>query len=268
MVLPVGVYRFPLRMPREAFSARDAARAGDLWRSLQEVAVQGSASAGWPPSRYRALGSAFVVREMRVHHHTELGYGASLEGETWIADFRRGLLVQRELVLRGPHGALATATQQWAHVGPGMRPGRAPDALIADFVVVPDRPLAPPLPGLADSEPGPEHRFRFRAWFTAMDPLGHANHPAYVDWSDEAISVALHGAGADPLALQPVAEQVRWRKGVVAPAEVEVAWQRVGFTAGGDAVIEAVIREPEGSVYAEATLVRRLHGGGLWPGAV
>ena len=67
----------PAAMPRHAFSTRDRARAGHVWRVFQELAVQGSAACGWPPHRYRAAGSAFVVRRMTVVHHREVLYGES-----------------------------------------------------------------------------------------------------------------------------------------------------------------------------------------------
>jgi len=74
--------RFPATLPRHAFSARNAARAGDLWRSLQEVAVEASTRVGWAPMRYRAEGSAFVMRTMTVDHVREARYGEALVART------------------------------------------------------------------------------------------------------------------------------------------------------------------------------------------
>src|SRR5690606_7493872 len=111
---------------------------------------------------------------------------------------------------------------------------------------------------------GPEHVFEFSAWFTWMDPLNHANHPAYVDWCDEALSRVMHRAGLDPIDLVPVAEEVAFKAGVVALDPVRVTVRMVGRTEGWDAVVRCVVSRPSG-VCAEATLVRRTVGG---PGAL
>jgi len=111
-----------------------------------------------------------------------------------------------------------------------------------------------------DPEEGSPLTFALRPWHTWMDPLAHVNHPAYVDWCDEAISVAMADAGLDPISLQPVAEWVKWRSGVKAPDEVEVRTRVLGSTAGGDVVCEHRIstgRDPS----AIALTARRLENG-------
>lgn len=223
--------------------------------------MEGSAACGWPASRYRKLGTGFVVRQMTVVHHEEARFEEPVAAETWIADLRRGLLTTREIRLTSPRGPLASATQEWAHVGPGLRPGRAPAELIEAFPVVADR--APPvsLPKMIELGGTPVHRFQFRCWHTWMDPLGHANHPAYVDWCDEALSHVLDGAGLPVLQLQPVAEWVKFRRGVVAGDEVVVETSRAGRTDGGAAVFRHKLVDVEGRPYAEAVTVRRMADG-------
>ena len=76
------VWEFPVALPRHAFSARDAARAGDLWRAFQEAAVGASSRAGWSARRFSEAGTAFVVRTMTVRHHRETYYGEPLHAPT------------------------------------------------------------------------------------------------------------------------------------------------------------------------------------------
>ena len=188
-----------LRLPRNAFTPRDAARAGDVWRCCQDVAVLGAAGLGWDPKRFRAEGAAFVVREMTTVHHSEAVYGEVVDGRTWISQFRRGLLCTRQIRLSVDGRRLASSTQEWAHVsteGGVMRAARAVPQLVADMAVEePNESVV--LPAFTD-DPGAEHVFQFDLWHTHMDPLAHANHPAYVDWSEEALARLSHAAGIEP----------------------------------------------------------------------
>ena len=250
----------PLMLSRHCFSPRDAARAGDIWRALQDAAVLGSSRCGWPPSRYRDEGTAFVVRSMTTVHHREARFGEEVHARTWISEFRRGLLIYRQIHLEGTDGPIASTTQEWAHVkleGGRMRPARASEALVSSFAEEGGDPVE-----LPSFEPagGREHVFAFRCWWTWMDPLDHANHPAYVDWCDEALSRVMADAGLDPIALAPVAEHVKWRAGVEAPSEVVVRTRLVGRTPDGDVVCDHLF-EADGAEAATARTVRRLTAG-------
>ncbi|MBW1877153.1 MAG: hypothetical protein JRJ84_02200 [Deltaproteobacteria bacterium] len=256
------IFEFPLHLPRNAFSARDAARAGDIWRAFQDVALLGSTACGWPPSRYREDGIAFVVRTMTARHFREARYGEQITARTCISEFRRGLLITRQIELIGESGPIAQATQEWAHVrlvADGMRPARASETLQAAFQID-ERLSATSFPEFEEADHARTHSFRFPCWHTWMDPLAHVNHPAYVDWCDEAISVAMAKAGLDPLDLQPVAEWVKWRSGVEAPADVEVRTRVMGITAAGEVVCEHHI-ETGAAPSAVALTVRRLQKG-------
>jgi acyl-CoA thioesterase FadM len=253
-------WQVPVMLPRHAFSPRDSARAGDVWRACQDVAVEASIRAGWGPSRYREMGSAFVVRQMTVTHHREPSYGERLAGRTWVSRFRRDMLSTREVRIGTEAGhPVASATQEWVHVDADMKPARAPAELVAAF---------PPHDG-GDSVvlpawrelPGAVHRFTFRVWHMWMDPLAHVNHPAYVDFCDEGLSLAMKAAGLDPVALQPVAERMTFRYGAVADERVTVESQRLGVTEGGHPVVHHRILREDGTLGADGTTVRTLAGG-------
>ncbi len=249
-----------LHLPRNAFTPRDAARAGDVWRGFQDVAVLGASALGWPPQRFRSTGAAFVVRHMTVRHHSEARYGERLRGQTWISDFRRGLLCRRQIRLEVAGRSLADATQQWAHVSTAngrMKAVRAAAEIVKDFPVeAPNTDVEMPAYDAVDDAPA--HRFSLHCWHTWMDPLAHANHPAYVDWSEEALARIVAGAGLDPVAVQPVAESARWRVGAQAPDDVLVTTRLVGVTSSGDAVCEHSIEASATGAAATVHTVRRL----------
>ena len=253
------MFETELILPRSAFSPRERARAGDVWRAFQDLAVGDSIAAGWPPERYRDEGVSFVVRSMRAVHHRETRYGERLVGRSWPSRFRRGMLFRRECRLAGPDGApLASATQGWVHVGADLSPARASEALVAAFR--PDE-REPPIE-LPPHEPlsgGVEHTFELECWHTWMDPLGHVNHPAYVDWADEATSRAMIARGLDPVDLRPVAESARYRSGVRATERVTISTRVTGRTEGGAAVLRHDVSVGEREA-ARVVTVRRLAG--------
>lgn len=203
-----------------------------------------------------------MVRRQTVVHHRESRFGEPIDGSTWVEQFRRGMFSTRQIHFEVDGKPLAEATQEWVHVstdGGVMRASRASKALLSSFEEHPTDSLVE-LPAYEAVDPGPEHSFGFSAWFTWMDPLDHANHPAYVDWIDEAVSRVMHRRGLNPVDLVPVAEQVRFKSGVLAAEDVRVGIRLVGRTQAGDAVIGARITRPSG-LCAEATSVRRMTGG-------
>jgi len=251
------VWEFPLRIPRHAFSARDAARAGDVWRCFQEAAVEASTLAGWPPVRYRQEGAAFIVRTMTVCHHREAEYGERTRARTWVSRFRREMFSTRQLRLLGESGLVAAATQEWVFVSAELAPMRAGRGLLDAFPVHVEDPSVE-MPGF-EAIDGPTRRFSFDVWFTGMDPLDHVNHPAYLDFCDEAISRHMATAGLSPVALRPVAETLTFRAGAVALDQVTVETTPIGHTAEGFLVCKHRVMRGE-TVCADGRTVRTLAG--------
>lgn len=249
-----------LLLPRHAFSVRDAARAGDVWRTFQDAAVIGSSRLGWPPQRYTAERCAFVVRQQTVTHERELHFGEQVEATTWVERFRRGIFSTRQTRLAVDGRRVASATQEWVHVsteGGTMRAARASEHLLASFRELEREPLVELPTVQTPAEDAPAFAFAFTAWFTTMDPLDHANHPAYVDWCDEAIARRLHATGTRPVEVVPVAERVRFKSGVLGGEQVVVEGRLTGTTARGDAVVAFTIRVND-ETKAEAVLIRRM----------
>ena len=260
---------FRLMLSRHAFSPRDAARAGDIWRLFQDAAVLGSSRRGWGPERYEQAQAALIVREMTVVHHREARFGPPIGVRTWVSTFQRGMFSNRQIRLdlqgEGEHGEaaqpLASATQRWVFVAmPQLKPARAPAELLDVFELLDDEPdiELPAFEERGGGDTGPEHRFAFEAWHTWMDPLDHANHPAYVDWIDEALSRVLAAAGIPAVELVAHAERVTFRAGVQAGERVTVVSRLAGQTADGHAVTAHRVLGADDRLCAEATVVRGL----------
>lgn len=251
-----AVWEFPLALPRNAFTAREAPRAGDIWRLCQDVATLASIRAGWPPARFRAEKVAFIVYKMTLLHEAETPYGAELDTRTWVSRLRRRTLCTREVRVRSGDEPVIAATQEWVHVdGDTLRPKQGSVQTAAAF---PEIDLGPSvvMPSF-DELPGAEDEFVFDMWQTWSDPLAHANHPAYIDWCDEATSRHMLASGLDPVLLRPIAEQVAFRSSVLPGERVTVRTRRVGVI-GMDAVVLKHHLETERGPAADATSVRAL----------
>ncbi|MCB9593155.1 MAG: thioesterase family protein [Sandaracinaceae bacterium] len=253
------MYEMDITLPRSAFTPREVARAGDVWRAFQDVAVGGSSLAGWPPERYRAEGVSFIVRSMVVVHHRETVFGEPLRGTTWPSDFKRGMFFRRECRLRTPDGPVASATQQWVHVAADVTLARASDALVACFAVEAHDPPVE-LPSHDPVDAPLEHEMELECWHTWMDPLGHVNHPVYVDWADEALARWLAARGIDPARMRPVAESARFKSGVVGGERVRVATRLTGRH--GDAAVFTHAMSVGDRAVAQVTTMRALDGDG------
>lgn len=249
-----------LTLPRSAFTPREVARAADLWRAFQDLAVGGSSSAGWPPARYREERVSFIVRAMVVVHHRETVFGEALRGATWPSRVQRGMFFRREGRLAAGGAPIASATQDWVHVGADLAPVRGSAALLDAF---PEQTHEPPvaLPAYDRIEGAPAHAFELECWHTWMDPLAHVNHPTYVGWADEALARIAAARGIDPCDLAPVAEEARFRSGVVASERVVVTTRLTG-RAGEAAVCAHELATADGRRVAHLVTVRRLAAGG------
>jgi len=253
------VWELPLALPRNAFTAYESPRAGDMWRLCQDVATRASIRSGWPPSRFREEGVAFVVYKMTLVHGVHSSYGTALAAETWVSRLRRRTLCTREVRIRAGGRLVAAATQEWAHVdGETLKPKQGSAEAAAAFAAT-EREPSVTMPAF-DGLPGDEDEFAFEMWQTWADPLAHANHPAYVDWCDEATSRRMVAAGLDPVLLRPLAEQVTFRRAVLPGERVTVRTKRIG-TIGADTIVLAHRLETEQGAAAEATSVRTLADG-------
>lgn len=264
---PPSAKAFPVTLRRNAFSPRLVARAGDVWRAMQDVVVDQSSDVGWTPGRYEATGTMFVVRSMTVAHARELRVEDRLVGRTWPVRARRDTLFTREVRLHADGGLVAAASQEWAYLSRALTPIRAGADIYAAFTREEGFPSAE-LPPHEPLPPAPPRRFVFRTWHLWMDPFGHVNHPAYVDFCDEATSGALAQAGLPAQALAPLAETVHFRAAIGPGEDVAVEVQLVGAV-GDDGVLLSHRVLVGDRVCATAKTARRLlgHGRDAWRAA-
>lgn len=258
---PPEARAFPVALQRNSFGPRLVARAGDVWRGMQDVVVDQSTDAGWPPERYVAENRMFIVRTAAVVHHREVRITESLVGRTWVSRARRDMLFSREVRLfsKDDDALISTATQEWALLTRTLEPTRASADMYAAFAIT-DGYETTVLPEyVAHQGPPVVHHFSFRTWHMWLDPHGHINHAAYVDYCDEGTCRLVAQAGLDPQQLTPLAEEVHFRAAIGADTQVDVETTLKGHQSTDVGVFGHRIFV-EGKVCATATTVRRLSG--------
>lgn len=211
--VPAETLTFPVTLHRHAFGPRLVARAGDVWRAMQDVVADQSSSVGWTPERYVEAKTLFVVRTMTVRHQREVRIGEPLTGRTWPSRARRQMLFTRQVRLFGGQELVAGASQEWAYLSLDLQPTRAGPEIFAAFQLIEGYPEVE-LPSFVAHAEQKRHVFDFTTWHGWMDPHGHANHAAYIDYCDEGVARVVAGEGADPQRLVPVAESVHFRAAI------------------------------------------------------
>jgi acyl-CoA thioesterase FadM len=264
---PSDTLSFPVLLQRNAFGPRLVARAGDVWRAMQDVVVDQSSSVGWTPARFAEAGTMFIVRTMCVRHLRDVRFGESLQGRTWPSRARRDMLFTREVRLFSGEELVIIATQEWAYLSRALEPTRAGRDVYDAFTLHGGYPSVT----LPDSERlagSATHHFGFTTWHLWMDTNAHVNHPAYVDYCDEGTHRVLAARGVDPQRLTPVAEEVHFRAAIGPDEDVSVETTYQGRA--GDAAVLGHRILVEGKVAATATTVRRLADevGDGWHGAL
>jgi len=255
----VSVMRFDVQVPHESIGPRAVPRAAGLWRVIQTVVMRASIQAGWPAARFQEEGVGFVVVAMSVRHHREPRFHEALEGRTWVKDFRRRSLSHREVRLLGPGGFLLDATQRWAHVDRSGALCPASHAVMADF---PPTQVDDPSVRLDRGQRDPSdrwHEHTLDCWFHHVDYQGHANHPMFIEWMDEATARAVRGAGLSPHDLVPVAEELHFQAAVPGGEPVTVRSRVRGRTADA-VVLEHRLTSPEGKALGRGLTWRKLLG--------
>ena len=262
--VPESAGRIEVRLQRNSFGPRLVARAADVWRAMQDVVVDQSTAAGWPPERYAATNSRFGVRTMTVLHARELTIGEPLTGRTWVSRARRSVLFTREVRLFTGNALMTQATQEWAYLSRDLQPTKPGPELYAAFPIIASFAQVE-LPEPTSVVTGaPKHTFQFRTWHTWMDPFAHINHPAYADFCDESVCRVLARNGLEPQNAVPEGEQIHFRAAIAAETEVTVETILTG-TIGRIAVFTHRVLTGD-RVCALATTLRSMlgHGDSEW----
>jgi acyl-CoA thioesterase FadM len=164
-------------------------RSSTLLRYAQDVAWVHSEQMGFDRAWYAERGLAWVVRAVELVILEPIALGQVVDLTTGVTGFRR-VWARRRTEGRLPDGRLII----WGHtdwvmtdVVRGM-PGRVPPEFPAAFDVPPGtfdpgRVPLPPAPDIAV-----KHVSRVRP--QDLDPMGHVNNAAYLDYLEEALAVA------------------------------------------------------------------------------
>jgi acyl-CoA thioester hydrolase len=107
---------------------------------MQEIAIEHSAAAGWPPERYREIGGGWVVRSHFIEYLRPAFAGDLLGAHTWVPRFDQRVTPRRYLFVReSDRQVLAQAETRWVFVDLATgRRRRLPPELVAAFEVVPE----------------------------------------------------------------------------------------------------------------------------------
>jgi len=171
-------------------------RSSTLLRYAQDVAWIHSERMGFDRDWYAARDLAWVVRAVELAILEPLSLGDTIALSTAVTGFRKvwarrrteGRAADGRLLLWGHTDWVMTDTRR------GM-PGRVPEAFPRAFDVPPGsfEPGRVPLP----EAPADAVRHRSSVRLGDLDPMGHVNNAAYVDYLEEALAVA--GPAAQPL---------------------------------------------------------------------
>jgi acyl-CoA thioester hydrolase len=155
----------------------------------QDAAWLHSTSLGFDRAWYARRGLTWLVRGAEVVVVDSPSYGDEVVVRTEIVGYRR-VLARRLTTCRSRSGAtLARILTDWALVDERARPVRIPEDF-GRLVRVPSfDPISISAPG--DDEPIANVALAVRP--RDIDPLGHANNAAYIDYLDEALLRAGHG---------------------------------------------------------------------------
>jgi acyl-CoA thioesterase FadM len=164
-------------------------RSSALLRYVQDVAWVHSDQMGFDRAWYAARGLAWVVRAAELAILEPLALGQVVDVTTGVTGFRR-VWARRRTEGRLPDGRLVL----WGHTDWVMTdvirgaPGRVPPEFPAAFDVPPGKfePGRVPLP--PTPEAAVRHLSRVRP--QDLDPMGHVNNAAYLDYLEEALAIA------------------------------------------------------------------------------
>lgn len=127
-------------MPADAIDANGHVSNLAYLSWMQEIAIEHSTAAGWPPERYREIGAGWVVRSHFIEYLRPAFAGDALGAHTWVPRFDQRATPRRYLFVRDADGqVLVQAETRWVFVDAAKGRRRPlPPELIAAFEVVPD----------------------------------------------------------------------------------------------------------------------------------
>jgi acyl-CoA thioester hydrolase len=133
----IPYFEFPHRVSGQEIDELGHAGNTQYVRWMQEAAVAHSSANGWPPERYQAYGSVWMVRSHQITYLKPAFEGDDIIIKTWVENMRR-VTSLRIYEIRGEEGTiLARAETDWVFVNVTRQmPTRIPPEVADCFVVV------------------------------------------------------------------------------------------------------------------------------------
>ncbi|HKF84988.1 MAG TPA: acyl-ACP thioesterase domain-containing protein [Candidatus Limnocylindrales bacterium] len=178
----------PYRVRFDECGPDGVVRTSALLRYAQDVAWIHSERLGFDRAWYAQRRLAWVVRAAELGILADVPLGSTLSITTRISGFRK-VWARRRTDAFLPDGTLV----MWGHTDWVMTdhrgmPGRVPPEFPAAFTITPGsfEPGRVPLPPTPESA----QRIEMRVRPQDVDPMGHVNNAAYVDYLEESVAAA------------------------------------------------------------------------------
>jgi acyl-ACP thioesterase len=164
-------------------------RSSGYLRFAQDLAWIHSEGAGFGRHWYGERGLTWLARSVELEILAEVEYGAEVAVSTEVIGFRRVWARRRsEFKPLGGERMLAVAITDWVLLNSRGHPVRPPAEIIDAFPagLASFSPLRLELP----SPPPDTTRLEFSPRLADLDPMGHVNNAAYLDYVDEHLAAA------------------------------------------------------------------------------
>src|SRR5690606_23851360 len=168
---------------------------------LQEAAIDGSASRGFPLSYYHRERAFWMLRRITFRYETPLRHGDAFTVTTWVSRVGKTSPTREYRINSATRGeCIARVRTYWVYID--MTTGRSkeiPDELRSGFA-----PTEEPLDAILDVPSGPLHagpsmRTETRtATLSDVDWSGHVKCCSYVAWLEDLFGRASVDAGGKP----------------------------------------------------------------------
>ena len=159
-------------------------RSSGFVRFAQDLAWIHSESLGFGRTWYAERGLTWLVRAVELDIVEDVAYGTGVDVATEVLGFRR-FWARRRTDFTRPDGGhtVATAITDWVLLDAAGRPVRPPPDIVSAFPVQAGTytPLRLDLP----APPPDATAVDFSARTSELDPMGHFNNAAYIDYLEE-----------------------------------------------------------------------------------
>lgn len=160
-------------------------RASTILRWAQDAAWIHSEALGYDRSWYLAHGLSWLVRAVELAVREPVRFGETVAVSTEVTGFRRVWARRRTEVTRDGR-LLAWVHTDWVMIDARGLPTRIPDEFPARFEIAPG-PFSPGRVDLPEAPPAATVR-EFAVRQADLDPLGHVNNAAYLDYLEEVLA--------------------------------------------------------------------------------